>query len=121
MRCANLLRLENHVAASNHVVWSDTPARYCLVLPEEGRLIKRYVWVCQVETEYLLNDMTVIYEPSPFEILPSQSIEPSYVPEDPVRFRDASLANHAADRLYGSLISEGWQLYVGEAPKHKQQ
>ena len=109
------------MASSNHVVWSDTFARYSLVLPEEGKLIKRYVWVDQVEAEYLLNDMTVIYEPPPFETPPSQSIEPSYVPEDPIRFRDVSLANHAADRLYGRLMSEGWQLYVGEAPKHKQQ
>ena len=111
------------MASSNGVVGSDTLARYNLTRREEGKLIKRYVWVDQLGVDYLLCDTTVIYEPSPFEVSSPQSVQPTYVSEDPIRFRDASLANYAAEQLYARLISEGWQLYVGEAPsqKHKQQ
>lgn len=109
------------MASPNRVIWSDTLARYNLALPEEGKLIKRYVWVDQVGAEYLLNDVTVIYEPSPFEAPIPQSQNPRYESEEPIRLGDASVANDAAHHLYARLISEGWQLYIGEVPKHQQQ
>lgn len=109
------------MASSNPVVWSGTfAARYSLALPEKGKLIKRYVWVDHVGAEYLLNDVTVFYEPSPFEIPIPPSLNPRYVSEQPLRFGDACVANDAAHHVYAKLISEGWQHYVGEIPKHQQ-
>jgi hypothetical protein len=106
---------------SNRMVWTENLARYHLTRPEEGKLVKRYVWVGLAGEEYWLCDTTVIYEPSPFEVQLPQSVQPTYVSEDPIRFREESLANQAADHLYTQLISEGWQIY-GESPsKHKQQ
>jgi hypothetical protein len=114
----------NRIASSNtsnRMVWTENLARYHLTRPEEGKLVKRYLWVGLAGAEYWLCDTTVIYEPSPFEVQLPQSVQPTYVSEDPIRFREESSANDAADQLYARLISEGWQIY-GESPsKHKQQ
>lgn len=104
---------------SNRVVWSENLTRYDLMRLEEGKLIKRYVWVGLVDEEYWLCDTTVVFEPSPFEVQLPQSVEPAYASEDPLRFREESLANHAADHLHARLISEGWQIYREPPSKHK--
>jgi hypothetical protein len=93
------------------VVGSENLARYHLTRPEEDKLVKRYVWVGLAGEEYWLCDTTVTYEPSPYEVQLPKSVQPTYVSEDPIRFREETLANHAADHLYAKLISEGWKVH----------
>ena len=96
---------------------NNTLARYELTRPEQGKLIKKYLWVDRPGGDFLLLETTVIYEPSPFNGSHNQ-IEPktSYVHEDPIHFQDAAEANEGAAQLYERLIAKGWQMYVGKPP-----